>query len=204
MIGDRLRAFPPSGSTVDDVETSFTTAILRTAEQVAPPRAPRLPRRGWRRDAQAEAEIGTATTARRAAWKRQRADTQNSQLMRSVRQKYTRFHRVCKDAYERFLKRHVQGIDEDLRQRDQRGLFQRLKSLDVKDTRKVNLQYIRDEEGTILRDPGLVLGRWVRFFGTLLNSKSDKLRLDIIEGLPQWPITNALGVEPTENEFSEP
>ena len=53
----------------------------------------------------------------------------------------------------------------------------------------------------MLRDPGIVLGRWARFFGTLLNSKSDQLRLDIIEGLPQWPITHALGVQPTENEL---
>ena len=53
----------------------------------------------------------------------------------------------------------------------------------------------------MLRDPGLVLGRWARFFGTLLNSKSDKLGLDVIEELPQLPITHALGVEPTEIEF---
>ena len=53
----------------------------------------------------------------------------------------------------------------------------------------------------MLRDPELVCGRWARFFGTLLNSKSDKLKLDIIEELPQWPITHALGVEPTENEL---
>ena len=53
----------------------------------------------------------------------------------------------------------------------------------------------------MLRDSELVLGRWARFFGTLLNSKSDKLKLDIIEELPQWPITHALGVEPTENEL---
>ena len=52
----------------------------------------------------------------------------------------------------------------------------------------------------MLRDPELVLGRWARFFGTLLNSKSDKLKLYIIEELSQWPITHALGVEPTENE----
>ena len=78
MIGDHLRAFPLSGSSVDDVETAFTTAILQTAERVAPPRAPRLPGRGWRGDAQAEAEISMATAARRAAWKRQRADTLDS------------------------------------------------------------------------------------------------------------------------------
>ena len=36
----------------------------------------------------------------------------------------------------------------------------------------------------MLRDPGLTLGRWAWFLGVLLNAKSDKLRLDIIEGLP--------------------
>ena len=51
----------------------------------------------------------------------------------------------------------------------------------------------------MLRDPGLVLGKWARFFGTLLSSKY-KYRLDIIEGLPQWPITHALGVGPRENK----
>ena len=85
VIGDHLSAFPPNGSSVDDVETAFTTAILQTAERVAPPRAPRLPARGWRGDAQEEAEISMATAARRAAWKRQRADTQDSQLMKAVR-----------------------------------------------------------------------------------------------------------------------
>ena len=127
MIGDHLKAFPPSGSIVDVMKTAFTTAIMQAAERVAPPRAPRLQERG-RGDAQAEAEISMAMSARRATWKRQRADTQNSQLMRAVWRENMRFHRVCNDAYERFLERHVQGTEEDLRQRDQRGLFQRFKS----------------------------------------------------------------------------
>ena len=122
LIGDHLRAFPPSGRSVDDIDTVFTTAILQTAERVAPPRAPRLPGRGWRGDAQEEAEISIAMATRRAAWKRQRADTQDSQLMRAVRRENTRFHRVCNDAYERLLERNVQGMEEDLRQRDQRLL----------------------------------------------------------------------------------
>ena len=180
VIEDHLRAFPPSGSSADDVGTDFTTATLQTAERVAPPRAPRVPARGWKGVAQAEAEISMATAASRAAW-RQRADTQDSQLIRAVRRENTRFHRVCSDVYEKFLKRHVQGMEEDLRQYDQRGLFQRCKSLKIEDTWKVNSQYIRYEEGIMLRDPGLVLGKWARFFETLLNSKSDKLRLDIIE-----------------------
>ena len=92
-------------------------------------------------------------------------------------------------------------MEEDFRQRDQKGLFQRFKSLNIEDTRKVSSQYIRDEEGITQRDRGLVLGSWARFFDTLLNSKSGQLRLDILEGIPQWPITHAFGVEPTENEL---
>ena len=142
-----------------------------------------------------------ATAARRAAWNRQRADTQDSQLMRAVRRENTRVHRVCNDAFERFHERHVQGKEKDLRQRDQKGLFQCCKSLKIEDTWKVSSQYIRDEEGIMLRDPGSILGRWARVFGTLLNSKSDKLRLDIIEELPLWPIAHDLGVGPTESEL---
>ena len=48
VIGDHLRAFSPSGSSIDDVDTAFTAAILLTAERVAPPRAPGRPGRGWR------------------------------------------------------------------------------------------------------------------------------------------------------------
>ena len=68
---------------------------------------------------------------------------------------------------------------------------------------KVSSYYIRDEDGRMLRDLGLVLGRWVWFFDTLFEAKSDKLRLEIIEGLPQWRVTHALGAEPIENELTE-
>ena len=44
--------------------------------------------------------------------------------------------------------------EEDLRQRDQRRALQRFKSLNIEDTRKVSLQYIRDEEGIMLRNLG--------------------------------------------------
>ena len=78
VIGVYLGAFPPCGSSVDDGETAFTTDILQTSQQVGPLQAPRLPRRGWRGDAQEEAETSMAMVARRAFWKRQIADTQNS------------------------------------------------------------------------------------------------------------------------------
>ena len=53
----------------------------------------------------------------------------------------------------------------------------------------------------MVRDSGNILGRWARFFGTLLNSKSDKVKVDIIEEFPQWPTAYDLGVEPKESEL---
>ena len=200
MIGDHLTAVPPSDSSLDDVDTAFMAVILKTAERVAPPRTRSLQGRGWTGDAQAEAEINMTMAGRRVVGKRQKADKQDSQLKRAIRRENTHVHTVCDDAYVRFIERNIQGMEEDLRQHDQRGLFQRLMSLNIEDTRNVSSQYLRDKEGRMLRNPGLVLGRWAQFFGALLNANPDKLRLDIIEGLPQWPVTHAVGVKSTENE----
>ena len=74
-----------------------------------------------------------------------------------------------------------------------RELFQRLKSLSMEDTRKLSSQHIHDKEVKVLRDPGLILGRWPWFSFVLLDAKFDKFRLDIMKGLPQWFVTHALG-----------
>ena len=37
VMGDHLRAFPPSGNSGGDIETTFTTAILQTTQRVSPP-----------------------------------------------------------------------------------------------------------------------------------------------------------------------
>ena len=44
--------------------------------------------------------------------------------------------------------------------------------------------------------------RWVRFFRSLLNSKSDMIDADIPKRLPQHPVASALGIEPTEEEIA--
>ena len=42
----------------------------------------------------------------------------------------------------------------------------------------------------------------MRFFRTLLNSKSDMLDPDIPKRLPRQPVASALGIEPTEEEIA--
>ena len=42
----------------------------------------------------------------------------------------------------------------------------------------------------------------MRFFRSLLNSKSDMLDPDIPKRLPQQPVASALGIEPTEEAIA--
>ena len=104
VTGDHFRVLHPQAVAVLMWrEAAFGTAVLQTAELVAPPQERRLPGRGWRGDAQEEVELKMAMTARRAAWKRQKAGTKDSQLKRDVRRKNTHVQRVCDAAYARFL-----------------------------------------------------------------------------------------------------
>ena len=64
--------------------------------------------------------------------------------------------------------------------------------------RKVNSQYIRDEQGELLRDADLIRERWV----SLLNAKSETLDPTVISKIPQRPVAEALGEEPTEDEVA--
>ena len=89
-----------------------------------------------------------------------------------------------------------------MRQHNQWGFFQRLKSLRIEETQKVDSPYIRDEEGNLLRDPELILGRWARFFDDLHNAKSDKLDPDIDADIPQQSTAHALGIESTSEEVA--
>ena len=63
-------------------------------------------------------------------------------------------------------------------------------------------QYIRDDEGRLLRDKELISQNWARYFRSLLNSKSDGPDLGIAMRLPQQPAVYDLGIESTENEVA--
>ena len=105
-------------------------------------------------------------------------------------------------AVVRFFERHVVELEKQLRMGDQQGLFQNIKSVQLEETKKVESQCVRDEEGRLMRDKGRIGERWVGFFRSLLNSKSDMLGPDIPKRLPQHPVASALGIEPTEEEIA--
>ena len=201
-VGRHLRANPPEDSSVDDVEAAFAAAIMRTAELVIPPQEQRRPGRGWSGDARTEAELQAATNAMHTAWQRLKVDTRDAQLRRAVRKACNWLKRVRSAAVVRFFERHVVELQKQLRMGDQHGFFQNIKSVQLEETKKMESQCIRDEEGRLLRDKGRIRERLVRFFRSLLNSKSDMIDADIPKRLPQHPVASTLRIEPTEEDIA--
>ena len=199
-VGRHLRANPPGDSNVDDVEAAFAAAIMRTAELVIPHQEGRRPERGWSGDARTEVELQAASDAMHTAWQRLKMDTRDAQLRRAVRKACNSLKRVRSAAVVRSFERHVVGLEKQLRMGDQHGFFQNIKLVQLEETKKVESQCVRDEEGRLLRDKGRIRERWVRFFRSLLNSISNILDLDIPKRLQQHPIASALGIEPTKEE----
>ena len=85
---------------------------------------------------------------------------------------------------------------------DQHGFFQNVKSVQLEETKKVESQCVRDNGGRLLRDRGRIRERWLRFFRSLLNLKSDILDPVISKRLPQQVIASALGIKPTREEIA--
>ena len=170
---------------MDDVEATFTAAIMRTAELVIPPQERRRPGRRWSGDARTEAELQAAADAMHAAWQRLKLDTKDAQLRRAVRKACNWLNRVRKvQQVVRFFERHVVELEKQLRMGDQHGFFQNIKSVQLGETKKVESQCVRDEKVRLLRNKGRIRERWVRLFPSLLNAKSDMLDSDVPKRLP--------------------
>ena len=138
-----------------------------------------------------------------AAWQRLKMDTRDAQLRMAVRKARNWLKRVRSAAVVRSFERHVVELEKQLlRVGDQCRFFQNVKSMRLGKTKRVESQCIRDEEGRLLRDKGRIRKRWMGFFRSLLNARSDMLDPDIPKRLPQHLGASALGIEPTEEEIA--
>ena len=120
----------------------------------------------------------------------------------AVREACNWLKRVGSAAVVCFFEHHVVELEKQLRIGDQHGCSQNIKSVQLEETKKVESQCVRDEEGRLLHDKGRIRERWVRFFRSLLNSKSDILDPDIPKRLPQHPVVSAFGIKSTEKEIA--
>ena len=81
--------------------------------------------------------------------------------------------------------------------------FRNITVLQLEETKSIELQYIHDEKGGMLRDERCIRERWVRFFRALLNAKSNKLDSEISKRLPQQLVASALETESTAEEAAQ-
>ena len=97
-----------------------------------------------------------------------------------------------------YFEEYLAETERLLTDNDHRGFYKHLKGTVGLGGRKARSEeFIKDEDGTLLRDKGRIRKRWGGFFQTLLNKKSPKLDLTITVLLPQRPLAPSLGVEPT-------
>ena len=89
-------------------------------------------------------------------------DTSDAQLRRAVRKVCNWLKRVRSAAVVRFFERHVGELEKQLRVGNQHRFFQNIESVQLEETEKAESQCVRDEEGRVLRDKGLIRERWVR------------------------------------------
>ena len=85
--------------------------------------------------------------------------------------------------------------------KDSKGFYAHLKGANLETSRKCSSQFIRDEQGGLLRDPEETLQRWTRHFQALLNSSSPMLDPSVVRSLPQLQICHALGEPPMRSKL---
>ena len=187
----------PRGPNINERVQALSDTILQAAANIVPRAGRKQRSRGWCGDAETEAEYDKAYDARKQAWAAQQADRSNNKLKREVRRACKQLKRVKAAGVERFYQRYVAKMEEILVRRDQVGFYAHLKTMDLEGRRIVNSQYVKDEKGTLLRDPEAIRARWVRFFRKLLNAKSDDINLEITASLEPMAEEARLGAPPT-------
>ena len=93
-----------------------------------------------------------------------------------------------------YFESYLAEAERLLANKGQRGLYNHLKStVGLEGTKAGSEQFIRDEDGTLLRDKVPIRERWAGFCHKPLNTTSLKLDLLIIDLLPSRPVKSVAG-----------
>ena len=108
---------------------------------------------------------------------------------------------IIQAAEDRYLEVLACELEEFIVVGDVRGWYGHLKrGWKLQGKKLGSAQYIRDENGKLLRKLDEIRERWRRYFISLLNSTSATLNQTIIEGLSQKPTALSLGNPPVVSE----
>ena len=143
-----------------------------------------------------------AWTDREEAWKAVHGTLAGGSAFRALRKACRKLRETIQAAEDRYLEVYTCELEEfnapgDLR----RGWYGHLKGgWKLQGKELGSAQYIRDENGKLLRKLDAIRARWRRYFHFLLNTTSTALNRTIIEGLSQKPTALSLGDSPVVSE----
>ena len=179
-------------TTAPEAAREFTKAILEAAQTVLPTerRIPRMPE--WCESPETRAAAEEALAKRQEA--RRLMSNRTPATWKALRAACKGVRTAVDEGIHAHLEKYVTRLEAMYEDRDLRGLYKHLKkSVGLGGRQSRGQQYIKDENGVLLRDKAEILQRWARFFSTLLNNKSPKLNPAIIEEVQQRPTAPTTG-----------
>ena len=192
------------GGTVGEKAALFTDTLLRSAEEVMPGliRPSRIS--GLLEDKTMNDEFEEAWTEREEARKAVHGTLAGGSASRALRKACRKLREIMQAAEDRYLEVFACELEEFIVAGDVRGWYGHLKGGRKLQGKKLgSAQYIRDENGKLLRKLDEIRARWRRTFTSLLNTTSAALNRTIIEGLSQKPTALSLGDPPVVSETKQ-
>ena len=189
------------GGTVGEKADLFTDTLLRSAEEVMSGQIRQSRISGLLEDEAMHDGFEEAWTERGEARKAVHGTLTGGSVFRALRTACKKLREVIQAAEDRYLKVFACELEEFIVAGDLRGWYGHLKGGWKLQGKKLRgAQYIRDENGKLLRKLDEIRARWRRYFTSLLNTTSATLNRTIIEGLSQKPTALSLGDPPVVSE----
>ena len=146
-------------------------------------------------------EFEEAWTEREEARKAVHGTLAGGSAFRALRKACKKIREIIQAAEDRYLDVFVCELEEFIVAGDLRRWHGHLKGRWKFQGKKLrSAQYIRDENGKLLRKLDEIRARWRRYFTSLFNTTSATLNRTIIEGLSQKPTTLSLGDPPAVSD----
>ena len=185
------------GGTVGEKEALFTDTLLRSAEEVMPGQIRQSRISGLLEDEAMYDEFEEAWTESEEARKAVHGTLAGGSAFRALRKACKKFREIIQAAEDRYLEVFACELEDFIVAGDLRGWHGHLKGGCKLQGKKLrSAQYIRDENGKLIRKLDKIRARWRRYFTSLLNTISATLNRTITEGLSQKPTALSLGDPP--------
>ena len=146
-------------------------------------------------------EVEEAWTEREEARKAVHGTLAGDSAFRALRKACRKLREIIQATEDRYLEVYACEHEEFIVAGDLRGWYGQFKGGWKLQGKKLgSAQYIRDENGKLLRKLDEIRARWRRYFPSLLNTTSATFNRTIIKGLSQKPTALSLGDPPVVSE----